>query len=122
LYLSGFFTEDDLWFIFPGAKNTNRSVFDVVEKLRLGFGNGDQRDGHISEPFVSVTHGHKHRGLAENAMDWFRVATFEQLAFILKYEVVQLFVTGHNRWRQEQMGLEHFPIPEKELRTPSFLI
>jgi hypothetical protein len=86
---------------------------DVIEEPRLGFGNGDEGERHSSKPLVSVTHSNQHGGLAENAMDGFRITALKQLPFILKYEVVQLLVTRHHRGRQEQMRFEHFAIPEK---------
>lgn len=49
-------------------------------------------------------------------MDGLRIAALEQLVFVLQYEVVQLLVTGHHRWGQEQMGLEHFPIPDQNIQ------
>lgn len=92
---------------------TDGCGLNVIEELRLGFGNGDEGERHSSKPLVSVTHSNQHRGLAENAMDGFRITALKQLPFILKYEIVELLVTRHHRGRQEQMRFEHFAIPEK---------
>jgi hypothetical protein len=112
-YLSGLLAKDDLWFIFPWTEYTEGCWVNVTEELRLGFGHGDEGECDASKPLVSVTDSHQHGGLAKNAMDGLRITALEQLPFILKYEVVQLLVTRHHSRRQEQMRLEHFPIPEK---------
>lgn len=74
-------------------ENPNGYCLNVMEELGLGFGDGDQRECHISEPLVSVTHSNQHGVLAKNAMDELWITALKKLPFILKYEVIQLLVT-----------------------------
>ena len=72
-----------------------------MKEFRFGFGDGDKRESNIPEPLVSVTNSNKHGDISKDSMDGFWVATLEKLAFILKYEVVQLRITGNYSWWEE---------------------
>ena len=113
-YLSGFFTKQDLVSFPPWLQNLNGYFLYVTEELRFGLDSGYQRESYIPKPLVNVTHCHQHGDLPKNAMDRLWVAALEQLVFILEDEVVQVLVTWHHCWGEEQVGLEHFPIPTNQ--------
>lgn len=62
---------------------------------------------------MGVPDGDEHGELAEDAVDRLRVAALEQGPFVLEDEAVELVVAGNHRWRQEQVGLEHSPVPKQ---------
>ena len=113
-YLSSLLTEQDLVSSPPWLQNMNGYFLYVTEELRLGLDSGDQRNSYIPKPLVDVTHCHQHRDFPNYAMDGLWVAALKQLVLILEYGVVQLLVTWHHGGGEEQVGLEHFPIPTNQ--------